>query len=879
MTLWNRIRSWLRMMLQRSRLEHEMNAELCFHIETYAEELVRNGVPHDEALRRARIEFGGLERAKEECRDARGIAFLVGLAQDLRLGARMLCKSLGFTTVAVLTLALGIGANAAIFSVVDAVLLRPLPYPEPARLVRVWESHPAGGSFRNAVNPQNFLDWRDNSKAFHAMAAILSSTNNLNAQGRPIAVRGLQVSPEFFSILEIPPIHGRTFTPDDAVSGRDHVVILSYELWQSQCGGNVSVIGQNMEVDGLPYTVVGVMPPSFSFPNTKAEVWTPLPLARTEEWKEGRYLTVVARLKPGVTLEQARQDMVRVTNIAAEVRPDFDKGWSAEVNPMLEDATQDLRRPLWVLLASVALLLLIACANVANLLLMRGTGRVRELAVRSALGASRWRLIQQLLVEGLMLSLAGMTVGLLIARFTLHSVLALIPPNAPLPRSGPVAIDARVLLFTFFASLLTAVFFGLVPALRLSRVDLQNALKQGCFRSGVGGHQTLRRCFVVAEVALALLLSVGAGLMLRSFARLVAVDPGFQPEHLLTLHISLSPSRYEDNLKRSTYFARILTEVRGIPGVRSAGSTHLLPLTEMTSGSCFAPGDGPQPTPAESPSSEFLIVGSGYFRAMGIPVLRGRDFEERDSFNAQPVAIVNHSFVERYFPGQDVLGKQLWVCWTIEKPVEIVGIAADTRQANLHEAPQATIFLSNAQAPMYFATIVVRAEGDPRQVAHSVEDAIHRVDPDQAVSEVQSMESVFKDSVSSPRFEAILLGAFAGLAVLLAVIGVYGIVSYSVSQRTNEIGIRVAMGAGSRDIAGMVLLEALTLAGIALVIGMGASLALSRLLESLLFEVKPSDPVTLLVAGCILLAVCVVAALLPARRAMRVDPMVALRYE
>jgi putative ABC transport system permease protein len=878
MIMGTRLRSWLRAMVHRSRTEREMDAELRFHIEAYANDLVRGGLPLDEALRRAGTEFGCLERAKEECREARRIAFFLSLAQDLRLGARMLRKSPGFTAVAVLTLALGIGANTAIFSVVDAVLLRPLPYPGPARLVRVWESYPARGFFRNVVNPLNFLDWQDNSKAFQALAAVAGSTSNLNAEGRPIAVPGLRVSPEFFSILEIPPIHGRTFTADDAISGHDHVVILSYELWQSQFAGNVSVIGQNMNIDGLPYTVIGVMPSGFSFPNTKAEVWTPLPLARTEEWQSGRYLTVVGRLKPGVTLEQARKDMVRVANIGAEVRPKFNKGWSAQVNPMLEDATQGVERPLWVLLASVALLLLIGCANVANLLLVRGNGRIRELAVRSALGASRWRLMQQLLVEGLMLSFAGMTAGLLLARFALYSVLALIPLNAPLPRSEPITIDGRVLLFTLLASLCTAVLFGLVPALRLS-LDLHSALKQGSLRSGVGGHQMVRRCFVVAEVALALLLAVGAGLMLRSFALLISVDPGFQPERLLTMHISLSPSRYEDDLKRSTYFESVLTEIRSIPGVRAAGSTHFLPLTEMISGSCFAPGDGPPPTPAQSPSSQFLIVGSGYFPAMGIPVLRGRDFEPRDSFKSEPVAVVNHAFVERYFPGQDVLGKQLWVCWTIEKPVEIVGIAADTRQANLQAAPQPTIFLSNAQAPMYFATLVVRAEGDPRQIAHSVEDAIHRVDPDQAISEVQSMETVFSDSVSIPRFEAILLGAFAGLAVLLAVIGVYGIVSYSVSQRTNEIGIRVAMGAGSADIAGMVLREALTLAGIALLIGIGASLVLSRLLESLLFEVKPSDPLTLLAAACIILAVCAVAALVPARRAMRVDPMVALRYE
>ena len=879
MNLWRRVRGWLRAIATRSRAEREMDAELRFHVEAYAEDLVRTAVPRDEAMRRARLEFGGVEQAEEVSRDARRVNVVHAVLQDLRLGARVLRKNPGFTTIAMITLALGIGANTAIFSVVNAILLRPLPYAKPTQLVRLWESEPSWGYFRNVVNPFNFMDWRDNAKSFQSMAAIQVSMTNLNAQGQPIAVQGMQVSPEFFSVLETPPILGRTFTADDGIAGHDKVVILSYALWQEQFGGERGVIGQKMEVDGVPCTVIGVMPRDFSFPNVKAEVWGPLTLARTDDWKDGRYLTVVARLKPGVTLEQAQQDMERVANITAKLRPDNDKGWSAQAIPMLQDATHDVRRPLWVLLAAVGFLLLIACANVANLLLMRGTGRLREMAVRTALGAARIRLIQQLLVESLILAFGGMIAGLLVGEFALRSFLALIPENAPLPRSETISIDGRVLLFTVLVSLITTVIFGVIPAFRLSRVDPQNALKQGWLRGGVGGHHTLRRCFVIAEVGLALVLSVGAGLMWRSFVRLMTVNPGFNPQSVVTMHIWTSPSRYSDNQKRSAYFEHILAEIRSVPGVRAAGSTHILPLTGSISGSCFGPGDGPPPTPSRAPGSQFLIVSPGYFSAMEIPLLQGRDFEEPDSFTAEPVAIVNHAFVERYFAGQNVIGKQLQVCWTLTKPVEIVGIAADARQAELQASPEPTIFLSNAQAPMYFATLVVRAAGDPHQIARSAEDAIHRVDPDQAISDVQTMETVLSDSVASPRFQAVLLGVFAAVAIALAIIGIYGVVSYSVSQRTNEIGIRLAMGARAADIAGLVLREALVLAGIASALGVGAALALSRTMESLLFELRPSDPVTLASVACVILVVSAVAAVLPAWRATRVDPMVALRYE
>lgn len=801
------------------------------------------------------------------------------LGKDLRYGVRMLLKSPGFALVAVLTLALGIGANTAIFSVVDAMLLRPLPYPEPDRLVRIWESSLKLDSPRNVVNPRNFLDWRDQSHSFEAMAAVVDHMTNLNVSGHPIAVQSLTVSPEFFSILRVPPFLGRALVPEDGIRGRNQVVVLSYQFWRRQFGASPSVLREDIEVDGLRCPVVGVMPQTFSFPNSRAELWLPAALDRKDESEGGRFMSVVARLKPGVTLDQAQQDMIRVANFTAEARPNYNKNWSASVVPMLEDATGGVSRPLWVLLASVGFLLLIACANLANLLLMRATTRLREIAVRSAFGASRGRIVQQLLVESLLLSLAGMAAGLLFAYFGLNALLALIPANAPLPRTEPIAIDARVFLFTLGVSLLTAVIFGLVPSLRLSRVDLQNILTQGTLRSGVGGHLLLRRSLVVAEVALALILSVGAGLMLRSFARLMSVDPGFNTEHLVTMHIWTSPTRYGDDRNRSQYVDKILTEIRHTPGVRAAASVHFLPLTERTSGSCFSPADQPPPTPAESPDAQFLIITSDYFKTMGTSVLSGREFNERDQFGGSPVAVVNQAFVRKFSPNQDILGKQLRVCWTIQKPVEVIGVVADARQEGLQQSPQPTIFLCNTQAPMYFASLVVRAYGDARQIMREAELAVHRVDPDQAVSDLQTMDSVFSDSVSAPRFQLVLLLVFAGIALALAIIGVYGVVSYSVTRRTQEIGIRVALGARAGDVIQMVLQEAVLLAGVAVVLGLSGAFALTRLLQSLLFEVTPTDPVTLGVVATAVLFVAVTSAFVPARRAVRVNPMIALRHE
>jgi len=797
--------------------------------------------------------------------------------QDLRYGARLLRRSPAFSIVAVLTLALGIGANTAIFSVVNAVLLRPLPFPEPDRLVRIWEASPKGNQ-RNVVNPLNFMSWRERTRSFQQMAAMHGWDANITGEGEPLAADSMRVSTEFFSTLGISPFMGRGFIPEEGIQGRDNSVILSYAFWQGHYGADRSILGRKIVVNANPMTVVGVLPPDFHFPHWKADLYVPMPLERGEARQEGRYLSTIARLKPGVSLAQAQQELAAVAKQLSQEWPEMDKDWSTAAVPFLEDVTENVRLPLLVLLASVGLVLLIACANVANLLLMRATGRLREIALRAALGAGRRRILQQLLSESLLLAIAGWAGGLAVGYWGLKGLLALIPASVPLPRMESIHLDSGVFLFALGISLATAILFGLVPAIQVSRPQLQSALQQGSQRTGVGGSRVFRRAFVVAEMALALLLLVGAGLLMRSFARLISVNPGFTTEHLLTMEMFTSPAKYGDLQKRSQYMERVLDEVRSVPGIQAAGSTHFLPLTGLVSGSCFALAPGPEPN-TSSPGSDFLVISPGYFRTIGTPMLSGRDFGDRDRFGTPSVLVINHAFAERFFAGQNPIGKKLNVCWTVPNPVEIVGVVADARQTELKVAPQPTIFLANAQGAMYFARLVVRARNDPRQMAHAVEAAIHRIDPDQGISDVQTMDEIFSDSVSRPRFQLVLLLVFAGIAVLLATIGVYGVVSYSVSQRTQEIGIRVALGARSSDVSRLVLSEGLLLGGLGVAVGLAAAVASTRVLRSLLFEVTPTDPVTLGAVAGLLLVVALAATLLPARRATKVDPMVALRYE
>jgi putative ABC transport system permease protein len=874
-TIWRRLRALAHL----AQLDRDLNDEIAFHLSMRTEDHREMGMEPSEARHFAQRQFGNATLIKERTRGLRTLPAVENFAHDLGYGLRMLIKTPLFALIAIATLALGIGASTAIFSVVNSVLLRPLPYAQPERLVQVWETNLKASYNRNVVNPMNFLDWTEQNRAFSGMAAIVDASTKLELGREPLQVPAMLVTPRFFSVLGVAPLLGGTFVDGDGKEGEEIHVVLGYDFWKQQFGGDLSVVGRHIRVNERPGTIIGVMPRDFALPNVRGSVFLPYAITRGPEFaNEGRYLMVVARLKPGETLEQANEDMQHVAEYTVATRPNFDTNWGALVLPMLQDATREVHQPLLLLLGAVGFVLLIACANVANLLLMRGAGRERELAVRVALGAARGRVVCQLLAENLMLSFLGTLGGLAIATWGLRGLLGLIPEGAPLPRMESIRIDTPVLLFALGLTFCTTLLFGLLPALRLSRVDLLESLKQGASRTGVGGNRRVRQALMVAEIALALILSVGAGLLLRSFQRLTSVNLGFRTDNLVTMRVFVKDN-VEEAQKRARYLDNLLSAVRGVHSVEAAGFTHFLPLMDRVSGSCFALGAELPEKVADAPDAQFLVVSSQYFDVVRTPFLAGRDFNEHDTTEAPTSAIVNHAFVEKFLGGKDAIGQQLSVCWGIKNPTHIVGVVGDARQTRLKDNPVATIFLPNSQAAAYAVTLVIRSIGDPNQIVRPVETAIHEYDPQQAVSEVQTMEHVFSDSAADARFQLVLLMIFAGLAVVLAMIGVYGVVSYSVTQRTQEIGVRMAMGAGTSEIARMVLREALLLAGLAVAIGIVGALAVARVTESLLYETAPSDPATLVISAATVLAVVAVAALVPARRATQVDPLVALRYE
>ena len=864
---------------RRERLDRDLDDELAFHIAQRTEKNRASGMDATEARHAAHRQLGNATSIQEETRDLRTLPTIENVAQDLRYGTRTLIKTPLFALIAIATLALGIGASTAIFSVVNSVLLRPLPYAQPERLVQVWETNLKASYNRNVVNPLNFLDWTEQSHSFSGMAAIVDTSTKLGLGKDPLQVPAILVSPQFFSVLGVAPMLGSGFADGDGKEGADIKIVLTYEFWQQQFGGDPTVVGRHIQNNERPATIIGVMPRGFALPNVRGSLFLPYAINRGPDFAdEGRYMMVVARLKPGVTLAQANEDMKHVAEYTVATRPNFDTDWGALVLPMLEDATRDVHQPLLLLLGAVGFVLLIACANVANLLLMRGAGRERELAVRVALGAGRGRVVCQLLAENVVLSIFGTLGGLAIAQWGLRALLALIPEAAPLPRMNSIRIDGPVFLFALALTFCTTLLFGLLPAVRLSRIDLLESLKQGTSRTGVGGNRRVRQALMVAEIALALMLSVGAGLLLRSFQRLTSVDLGFRTDNLVTMRAFVR-NNLDDAPKRARYLENLLTAVRGVHGVEAAGFVHFLPLMDRLSGSCFALGARLPEKMADAPDAQFLVVSSHYFEAMRTPFLAGRDFDEHDNVDAPTSAIVNQAFVDKFLDGKNAVGDSLSVCWTVKNPGRIVGVVGNARQTRLKDNPVPTIFLANAQAAAYGVTLVIRTAGDPSAIIRPVETAIHDYDPQQALSEVQTMEHVFSDSASEARFQVVLLMIFAGLAVVLAMIGVYGVVSYSVTQRTQEIGVRMAMGAGASQIARMVLREALSLAALAVGIGVAGALAVTRVMQSLLYETAPNDPAILAIVAAVVLAVVAAAALVPARRATQVDPLVALRYE
>jgi putative ABC transport system permease protein len=801
--------------------------------------------------------------------------------QDLRYGARVLLKNPGFTLIAVLSLALGIGANTAIFSLVDAVLLRPLPFHEPERLVMVWEDATSLGFPRNTPAPANYADWKAQNQVFEDMAALSWDNFALTEEGEPEKVEAQAVTANFFPLLGVKPMLGRAFTQEEDRPGANRVVLISYGLWQRRFGGDPALIGKDILLDGQKRTVLGVMPPGFQFLSKVTGLWVPIAFSpEALANRGGHYLTVVARLKPGVTLAQARADIAAITRRINQDHPTrFELG--SVVISLREQLAGDVRPALLVLLVAVGFVLLIACANIANLLLARGAARYREIAVRTALGAGRRRIVRQLLTESVLLAVAGGVAGLLCAWLSFSFLKQLIPGGMAL--NAGVSIDARIFSFTLVLSVLTGVIFGLAPALQAAKVDLNEALKQGGGRTGTGaGHRRLRGALVVTEIALALVLLVGAGLLIQTFLRLRALDIGVNPENVLTLRTTLPRNKYTELPKRAAFYQPVLERVRALPGVVSAGFTTAVPLTWKGGTNSFTV-EGREPGPGQDANSRQASV--GYMETIGIKLRQGRFFDEHDDAQAQPVAIINETMVRQYWPGGNALGKRFKLGQVdSQQPwVMVVGIIGDIKEMGLEAPPKAEMFFPYQQMSNAFwnapRDLVVRTAGDPLSVVTAVRQAIWSVDPTQPVSNIRTMDEILSEEVAQRRIGMTLLVAFAALALLLASLGIYGVLSYAVTQRTPEIGIRMALGAGRQEVVRMVLADGMRLATAGVAIGLGVSLALTRLMTGLLFGVSASDPRTLTGVTLLLTAVALLACYIPARRAAKVDPMVALRYE
>jgi predicted permease len=808
------------------------------------------------------------------------------LLQDIRYGWRTLRKSPGFTAMAVITLALGIGANTAIFSVVNTVLLARLPYRDPDRLVMIWGNNPQQGGEPSPVSPAVFATWKSEVHVFENMAASTDDLDTVTGVGEPEMVVGYDFSAEYFNVIGAKPELGRTFLPEEDRPGGSNVVVLSDKLWRRRFDGDPAILGKSINLGSTPYTVVGVMPPSFRYPD-KVEIWTPLalPPAAASNWKD-RYLRVLARLAPGVTLEQAQMQMNLLAQRLAKEHPDTNSGEGVVLQPLRQVIAGDIRLPLLVLLGAVSIVLLIACANVANLLLARSASREHEIGIRSALGAGRMRLVRQMLTESALLSILGGAAGLLLTFWSRGFLLGLFPNNIAnlnVPTVEAIPIDGRVLGFTMAATVITAIFFGLVPLLRSSRWDTNQLLKQTA-RSGTAGvsERRFRSALVVAEISLSFALLIGAGLLIKSFVLLMQRDLGFQPDRILALETFPSSIQYpaKEPEKLRVFVDQSIANLRSIPGVESAAAINFLPLTGFWGPQEFAVEELPTPRKGEQPSADNRLITPDYFSTMGVPLLRGRTFTSGDRPDSPHVVIISASLAHRFWNDENPVGKRLNLGDT-EKPEwwQIVGVAGDVHSFGIEEKPHDDLYRSFAQVYFPAVSFTVRTKGDPSQLVHAAKAAIWEVNPNQPFYKVITMETLAAESIALRRVNMLLLGVLSAIALALAVVGIYGVLSYAVTLRMHEMGIRAALGAKPEDLLRLVLGDGMRLILLGLGIGLAAAFALTRVITSLLYGVAANDPFTFVAGVVVVMVAALTASYVPARRATRVDPMIALRYE
>jgi putative ABC transport system permease protein len=865
--------------------DERLREEIQEHIALQTEENLRAGLSPMEARRQANLKFGGVEAMKQDYRAERGLPLIEDLLQDLRFALRTLRKSPGFTAVAVATLALGIGANTAIFSVVNAVLLRPLPYASPGQLVFVPEAKPEAGISGLGMSYPTFAELREGNRVFSAIAGLGGHAQVLTGYGEPSEVSTVVVTSEFFSVLAAEPLLGRVFVPRDDERGAAPVVVLSENLWRSRFGADAGIVGRSIALDMRNYTVIGVMPASFHTPflSQTNQVWIPLaqdPLFSVWMTRppQEHWMAVIARVRPGISPAQVQAEL---DTIGARLAQEFpaEKGWAIRIEPLQQTITGDVKLPLLLLLGAVGLVLLMACANVANLLLSRATWRSKEVAIRIALGAGKRRITRQLLTECTSLGLLGGLTGTLVAYWGVATLVPLLPSSVPKLHS--IRVDGWVLVFAFVLSLATSLVFGLAPVLFVAGSDPHQELGEGARAGESAGPRRARAFLAVAEIALAMVILTGAGLLMRSFAQLTSVNPGFAPNHVVKAMVSLPQFQYSTPKQWAAFSEELTTRLQAQPGMKDSAVAGPLPIVDCCVTLAFQIVGNPPPQAGTEDTANYVPASPRYFSVMGIPLLRGRFFNESDSSSSTAVALISEALSKRYFPNEDPLGRHLMFGFPANGVVsrEIVGIVGDVHDVSLGKEPGPMLYVPFAQAPLYGAEVVVKSTLSTSAVVGAIRTVTHSIDKNLPVTDIMSLSEALKTSVAQPRFRTLLFGLFGAIALLLAAVGIFGVISYSVSRRTHELGIRMVLGAQPGSVLRMILRETLALTLIGMAVGVPCVVAAARLMRHMLFNVTPYDPVTLALVSLVLVAVGALASYIPARRAMRVDPMVALRYE